>query len=117
MLICPVCGTELQKVDRTLRCENNHSFDVAKEGYVNLLRASKNGDLIGDDKLSARSRRDFLNKGYYIPQNDPPHKADWPVPQQKVELSTASANHNPGQVSLLNQSQSFPSRSRLTWGS
>ena len=32
---------------------------------MNLLRGSKSGDLIGDDKLSARSRRDFLNKGYY----------------------------------------------------
>ena len=48
-----------------MRCESGHSFDIAKEGYVNLLRASKSGDLIGDDKLSARSRRDFLNKGYY----------------------------------------------------
>ena len=38
---------------------------MAKEGYVNLLRSSKNGDLIGDDKVSARMRRDFLNKGYY----------------------------------------------------
>ena len=65
MLICPVCGKELHTADRTMRCESGHSFDIAKEGYVNLLRASKSGDLIGDDKLSARSRRDFLNKGYY----------------------------------------------------
>ena len=67
MLICPVCGELLQKTDRTMQCANRHSFDVAKEGYVNLLRANKNGDLMGDDKLSARSRRDFLNKGYYAP--------------------------------------------------
>lgn len=65
MLICPVCGQRLQKDGNTIRCEKGHSFDVAKGGYVNLLRASKNGDLIGDDKFSARSRRDFLNKGYY----------------------------------------------------
>ena len=65
MLICPVCGKELHTADRAMRCESGHSFDIAKEGYVNLLRASKNGDLIGDDKFSARSRRDFLNKGYY----------------------------------------------------
>lgn len=65
MLICPVCGGILQKMDRVYRCDAGHSFDVAKESYVNLLRASKNGDLIGDDKISARSRRDFLNKGYY----------------------------------------------------
>lgn len=70
MLICPVCGQPLQLSQRTFRCEANHSFDMAKEGYVNLLRASKNGDLIGDDKFSARSRRDFLNKGYYAPLKD-----------------------------------------------
>lgn len=67
MLICPVCGAALTQIDRVCRCENGHSFDMAKEGYVNLLRSTKNGDLIGDDKFSARSRRDFLNKGYYAP--------------------------------------------------
>ena len=65
MLICPVCGQQLNTASGVMRCINGHSFDIAKEGYVNLLRASKNGDLIGDDKFSARSRRDFLNKGYY----------------------------------------------------
>lgn len=53
-----------------MRCQNGHSFDLAKEGYVNLLRGSKSGDKIGDDKYSARSRRDFLNKGYYAPLRD-----------------------------------------------
>ena len=35
-----------------------------------MLRSNKNGDKIGDDKYSARSRRDFLNKGYYAPLRD-----------------------------------------------
>lgn len=65
MLICPVCEQQLHAGSGVMRCIKGHSFDIAKEGYVNLLRASKNGDLIGDDKFSARSRRDFLNKGYY----------------------------------------------------
>lgn len=65
MMICPVCGKNLVFSDTVARCESGHSFDIAKEGYVNLLRASKSGDLIGDDKASARCRRDFLNKGYY----------------------------------------------------
>ena len=65
MLICPVCGNPLAFEGKTVVCENSHRFDVAREGYVNLLRTSKSGDRIGDDKLSARSRRDFLNKGYY----------------------------------------------------
>ena len=65
MLICPVCSAPLFRENRTVRCENNHSFDLAREGYVNLLRSGKSGDMIGDDKISARCRRDFLNKGYY----------------------------------------------------
>lgn len=65
MLICPVCGEKLTVSDKTMRCSNGHSFDIAKDGYVNLLRSSKNGDFIGDDKISARMRRDFLGKGYY----------------------------------------------------
>lgn len=65
MLVCPVCGKPLFVSNRQAACENNHCYDIAKEGYVNLLRSSKSGDKIGDDKLSARSRRDFLNKGYY----------------------------------------------------
>ncbi len=65
MLICPVCGEKLDILDRNARCGNGHCFDLAKEGYVNLLRSNRPGDVIGDDKLSARARRDFLNKGYY----------------------------------------------------
>lgn len=67
MLICPVCGEKLIRSDKTMGCAKGHCFDMAKEGYVNLLRSSKNGDLIGDDKISARMRRDFLSKGYYAP--------------------------------------------------
>lgn len=70
MLICPVCGERLNKQMQQFRCAGAHSFDIAKEGYVNLLRSGKSGDLIGDDKFSARSRRDFLNKGYYCSLRD-----------------------------------------------
>ena len=70
MLLCPVCSNPLIFEERTAACVNGHRFDVAKEGYVNLLRGSKSGDRMGDDKLSARSRRDFLNKGYYAPLKD-----------------------------------------------
>ena len=70
MLICPVCGGQLNRETGLVRCEKGHCFDLAKEGYVNLLRTNKKGDLIGDDKFSARSRRDFLNKGYYASLKD-----------------------------------------------
>lgn len=70
LLRCPVCGAPLDLTDKVAGCQGGHRFDLAKEGYLNLLRTSKNGDKIGDDKQSARSRRDFLNKGYYAPLKD-----------------------------------------------
>ena len=39
ILICPVCKNELFFENKTAKCENNHCFDLAKEGYVNLLSA------------------------------------------------------------------------------
>ena len=65
LLRCPVCGRTLALENRVLRCENRHSFDLAKEGYVNLLPGHKAGDARGDSKDAARFRRDFLNRGYY----------------------------------------------------
>lgn len=70
MLICPVCNKPLRIGERSACCEKGHSFDIAKEGYINLLRTNKSGDKIGDDKLAARCRRDFLNKDYYAPLKD-----------------------------------------------
>lgn len=64
-LRCPVCGGALSFGDKAVSCPAGHSFDIAREGYVNLLRSSKSGDRMGDSKESARSRRSFLGKGYY----------------------------------------------------
>lgn len=66
MLICPVCGEKLTKTERLYKCEKSHSFDMAKENYVNLLTGKhKAGELIGDNRDMARARRTFLEKGYY----------------------------------------------------
>lgn len=65
MLICPVCQESFVFNEHSARCANGHVFDISREGYVNLLRSTRPGETIGDDKISARCRRDFLNKGYY----------------------------------------------------
>lgn len=65
LLRCPVCGGMLELGERAAACQKGHSFDIAREGYLNLLRSTKSGDRMGDSKESARSRRDFLDKGYY----------------------------------------------------
>ena len=70
MLLCPVCKEPLAETGRGAACENGHRFDRAREGYLYLLRSSKKGDAMGDPKSQARSRRDFLNRGYYAPLRD-----------------------------------------------
>ncbi len=65
-LICPLCGSPLLSAGGSYRCENRHTYDCAKSGYVNLLDVSqKKTKFPGDNKLMAAARRDFLNKGYY----------------------------------------------------
>ncbi|WP_161977317.1 putative RNA methyltransferase [Dictyobacter kobayashii] len=66
VLACPVCGLALSFQNGTLRCEQAHSFDVAKEGYVNLLRKK----LPGDTKEMVIARRAFFDKGYYLPVSE-----------------------------------------------
>ena len=58
----------IKRCENSFKCENNHSFDISKEGYVNLLsRSHKSGENTGDNRKMAVSRRDFLNKNYYMP--------------------------------------------------
>ena len=67
-LICPVCGAQLNQEERTFLCSNRHSFDVARQGYVNLLTVQQKHSLApGDTREQVLSRRAFLEAGYYAP--------------------------------------------------
>jgi len=68
---CPLCQKTLQLSDKSYRCENNHSFDKAKQGYVNLLPVQfKHSKEPGDNKAMVQARRAFLDKGFYQPLVD-----------------------------------------------
>lgn len=62
-LCCPVCKKPLVKTGRSFVCENRHTFDCAKSGYVNLL--ASNSASHGDNKEMTRARTAFLNTGSY----------------------------------------------------
>ena len=69
--ICPSCQHVLTLNGQTWGCENKHSYDLAKEGYVNLLLAQhKNSKQPGDNKQMVNGRRDFLEQGHYKPLAD-----------------------------------------------
>lgn len=60
LLACPRCGSGLALIaagtGRALRCESGHSFDVAAQGYVNLLGGPEPGNADTGVMLAARAR-------------------------------------------------------------
>ena len=67
-LICPVCGGRLSRQEKEYRCEKNHSFDIARQGHVNLLVVQQKKSLHpGDTREQVLSRRAFLEAGFYEP--------------------------------------------------
>ena len=68
LFCCPICGGALNRGERCCTCRNGHSFDIAREGYVNLLPANQqHSKAPGDDKEMTAARTRFLEGGWYIP--------------------------------------------------
>lgn len=64
--LCPLCQSALIATTSGFKCQHNHQFDRAKEGYVNLLPVQfKHSKDPGDNKAMVKARRDFLAQGYY----------------------------------------------------
>ncbi|MDX1491316.1 MAG: methyltransferase domain-containing protein [Pseudohongiellaceae bacterium] len=65
-LCCPFDGASLVLQGRSLRCESGHCFDLAKEGYANLLPVqNKRSKEPGDNKEMVAARKRFLSSGIY----------------------------------------------------
>ncbi|WP_353902529.1 putative RNA methyltransferase [Micromonospora harpali] len=68
-LRCPVCAEPLTEAAtgtaRALRCPRRHSFDVARQGYVDLLAGR--APHAGDTAEMVAARADFLAAGHYDP--------------------------------------------------
>ena len=67
-LLCPICGEILARIEKQYRCGNGHSFDLARQGYVNLLPVQQKRSLNpGDTREQVLGRRAFLETGCYEP--------------------------------------------------
>ncbi len=68
MLTCPICQQALHAADNGVRCADGHSFDRARQGYLNLLPVQhKNSRDPGDNAAMVDARRRFLEAGHYAP--------------------------------------------------
>lgn len=69
--ICPVCRAALSDNGRSFSCGNGHSYDISREGYINLLLANqKHSREPGDSKEMVSARKSFLESGHYQPLAD-----------------------------------------------
>lgn len=69
-LACPVrnCGLALQRAGQQLRCANNHSFDLARSGYANLLQPQdRKAKQPGDSAQAVAARRRLHDRGLTEP--------------------------------------------------
>lgn len=67
-LRCPICTGALERDGKQWRCGNGHCFDVARQGYVNLLPVQhKHSRQPGDTREQVLARRAFLESGAYAP--------------------------------------------------
>lgn len=69
LLRCPVCGNALALTDRTARCPHGHAYDLAKQGYLNLLLSASTG-IEGDTAAMIGARTVFLGGRHYAPIRD-----------------------------------------------
>jgi len=93
---CPIDSMPLLKDGRSLICEQGHSYDIAKTGYINLLPVqNKRSKDPGDSKEMVAARQAFLNQDHYLPVVHA-ISSSWP------DLSTTQAQpHTDSQIRIL----------------
>ncbi|MEO9138836.1 MAG: putative RNA methyltransferase [Jatrophihabitans sp.] len=64
VLRCPVCGEPVWVADAVLACGLGHHFDIARQGYVNLI-AGRGGPGTADSAAMVAARESFLGRGHY----------------------------------------------------
>lgn len=66
LLACPHCGAVLAPAASSLRCAHGHAFDVARQGYVNLLPGDARTGT-ADTAAMIRARTAVLGAGHFEP--------------------------------------------------
>lgn len=85
ILTCPACGKVLEWRCKECRCASGHSFDIAKEGYANLLLShQRRSSHPGDDDNMIQARRRFFDSGAFAPITKQIQKSAISNPQSAI---------------------------------
>ncbi|MFE6168209.1 putative RNA methyltransferase [Viridibacillus arvi] len=67
LFACPVCGNQMTVTeDCIVVCDNRHSFDIAKQGYINFMTHATTS-MYGKDLFEARKL--VIESGLYAPMH------------------------------------------------
>jgi 23S rRNA (guanine745-N1)-methyltransferase len=107
LLRCPICRRDLTFAAGALICRNRHSFDLARDGYVNLLRNGRRAAAGGDTAAQLGHRASFLARGHFdavaatiaqqVRAAAPPPDGRWGV----LDAGCGTGHHLAGIVPLL----------------
>jgi SAM-dependent methyltransferase len=67
VLSCPVCRQRLAGDGSRVLCPEEHSFDIARAGYVNLTLGHGGRRRVGDTAEMVKARAEFLGAGHFAP--------------------------------------------------
>ncbi len=94
---CPVCGGSLARVDSSLLCEQGHTANIAKQGYVTLL-GPRGGTHTADSREMLAARFRVLAAGLFEPISSALTETVSAAPLEAVagpiiDLGTGTAHH------------------------
>lgn len=81
LFACSFCQQALFLAENSLKCNNKHSFDLAKFGYVNLAPQVKQSK--DYDKTNFQNRQLILEAGFYQP-----------ILNQLIKIATSFSQHS-----------------------
>lgn len=97
LLRCPICRLDLTSAPGALVCHNRHSFDLACEGYINLLRGRRHLPASGgDSREQLRHRAAFLDRGHFdaIAARIAEHvQQNGPKPWRILDIGSGTGHH------------------------
>ena len=95
LLRCPVCRAAVSVGERVVTCGRGHRFDIARQGYVNLLRSSRHVRS-ADTAAMVAARDAVLAAGHFTPLTDAIVAATGAVPETAgyaVDLGAGTGHH------------------------
>jgi SAM-dependent methyltransferase len=113
VLRCPVCADGLALTGRTASCPRGHAFDLAKQGYLNLLPPTSTG-IEGDTAAMIEARSAFLAAGHYAPIRDALIAHTPPDATCFAEVGAGTAYYLAGVIAERGAAESGASESRAS---